>query len=257
MTSCPGWHGLVRGFSGHSSCLCRLRYSVRMSTPASPSSFRPPSVFHMAWRQLWRDWRAGELRLLMLAVALAVAALCAVSFLSDRLDQGLRRDAAQLLGGDAVIASDQPTPEALAALAGELGLSQVRSVSFPSMARAPEAQGGASRLVAVKAVGEAYPLRGKLSLQDGRKAAAPARGEVWVDAAVLDALALKVGDALLLGESSLKVGGVIANEPDRGAGFMSFAPRLMLAEADLAATGLVQPASRVTYRLALAAAPGQ
>ena len=203
-----------------------------------------------------RDWRAGELRLLMLAVALAVAALCAVSFLSDRLDGGLRRDAAQLLGGDAVIASDQPTPEPLLALAAELGLEQVRSVTFPSMARAPDEQGGGSRLVAVKAVSAAYPLRGRLTLVDGRASGAPRVGEVWADAAVLDALGLKLGDAVLLGESRLTLAGVIANEPDRGAGFMNFAPRLMLAEADLAATGLVQPASRLTYRLALAGNSG-
>jgi putative ABC transport system permease protein len=231
-----------------------VRYSRRMS---KPSPHRPPSVVQMAWRQLWRDWRAGELRLLMLAVGLAVAALCAVAFLSDRLDQGLRRDAAQLIGGDALIASDQPTPAALVALAGELGLEQVRSVTFPSMARAGEAQGGASRLVAVKAVSAGYPLRGRLALDGGRIGGAPARGDVWVDAAVLDALALKPGDALLLGDASLRIAGVIANEPDRGAGFMNFAPRVMLAEADLAATGLVQPASRVTYRLAVAAPPAR
>ena len=204
-----------------------------------------------------RDWRAGELRLLMLAVALAVAALCAVTFLSDRLEGGLRRDAAQLLGGDAVVASDQPTPAPLLALATELGLTQVKSVTFPSMARASDAQGGGSRLVAVKAVGAAYPLRGALTLADGKAAGAPKPGEVWADAAVLDALGLKAGDPVLLGDSSLKIAGVIANEPDRGAGFMNFAPRLMLAEADLAATGLVQPASRLTYRLALAAAQPQ
>ncbi|MEF2975506.1 hypothetical protein V3473_31155, partial [Pseudomonas aeruginosa] len=90
--------------------------------PAAPPAPRPPLILAVAWRQLLRDWRAGELRLLMLAVALAVAALCAVAFLSDRLDQGLRRDAAQLLGGDAVAASDQPTPQPLLDLAATLQL---------------------------------------------------------------------------------------------------------------------------------------
>ncbi len=211
----------------------------------------------MAWRQLWRDWRAGELRLLMLAVSLAVAALSAVSFLSDRLDQGLRRDAASLLGGDALVASDQPTPAPLLELAGSLGLQQMRSVTFPSMARASDSQGGASRLVMLKAVDEAYPLRGKMILQDGRSAGAPKPGEVWADAAVLDALAVKTGDTLLIGDATLRVAGVISMEPDRGAGFASFAPRVMLNTRDLPATALIQPASRVTYRLALAAQPGQ
>ncbi|HEY1092790.1 MAG TPA: FtsX-like permease family protein, partial [Burkholderiaceae bacterium] len=221
------------------------------------SSPRPPHVLTLAWRQLLRDARAGELRLLMLAVALAVAAVCAVTFLADRLDLGLRRDAAKLLGGDAVIASDQPTPAALTQLATAAQLAQARTATFPSMARAPLAAGGAVRLVAVKAVSGAYPLRGQLMLEGGQAAGAPKPGEVYADQAVLDTLNLRVGEALLLGDSSLKIAGAIANEPDRGAGFMSFAPRVLMAEADLAATGLVQPASRITYRLALGAAPKQ
>jgi putative ABC transport system permease protein len=228
-----------------------------MTSPASPAQ-RPPSTLSIAWRQLLRDWRAGELRLLMLAVALAVAALCAVAFLSDRLDQGLRRDAAQLLGGDAVVASDQPTPQPIVDLAAELKLTTVRSASFPSMARADEAQGGESRLVSVKAVSGGYPLRGRIVLRDGLRGqgSAPAAGEAWADPAVADGLGLKLGDTLLLGDGRLKLAGLIETEPDRGAGFINFAPRVMLTEADLAATHLVQPASRITYRLALVPGPG-
>ncbi|MCE4554906.1 ABC transporter permease [Roseateles cellulosilyticus] len=227
-----------------------------MTAAAVP--LRPPATLSIAWRQLLRDWRAGELRLLMLAVALAVAALCAVAFLSDRLDQGLRRDAAQLLGGDAVVASDQPTPQALLDLAAGLKLTTVRSASFPSMARAADAQGGNSRLAAVKAVGPGYPLRGRIALRDALpgRGGAPAPGEVWVDPAVADALGLKLGDPLLLGDSQLTLAAMIETEPDRGAGFLNFAPRVMLAERDLAATRLVQPASRITYRLALVPGPG-
>ncbi|MFG6487429.1 ABC transporter permease [Roseateles sp. BYS78W] len=224
----------------------------------SPAVSRPPATLAIAWRQLLRDWRAGELRLLMLAVALAVAALCAVAFLSDRLDQGLRRDAAQLLGGDAVVASDQPTPQPILDLAAEFKLSTVRSAAFPSMARAEDAQGGDSRLVAVKAVSPGYPLRGSITLRDALpgQGPAPAAGTVWIDPAVADGLGLKLGDPLLLGDSRFKIAALIETEPDRGAGFMNFAPRVMLGEADLAATHLVQPASRITYRLALVPGPG-
>lgn len=227
----------------------------RTSSPALPSSSapaqRPPAVWLLAWRQLWRDWRAGELRLLVLAVALAVAAVCAVGFLADRLERGLQRDAGRLMGGDAVLSSDKPTAAALQALSAELGLKATASVSFPSMARAPEERGGASRLVAVRAVDAAYPLRGHLRLQDGRRVSAPVPGTVWVDAPVLDALGLQLGDKLLLGDLSLQVAGLIAEEPDRGGGFVNFAPRVMLSQADLAATGLVQPASRLNYRFAV------
>ena len=224
---------------------------------------RPPSIFALAWRQTSRDFRAGELRLLAIAVLLAVAALTAVGFFADRLSAGLARDAGQLLGGDAVVASDRPALPELAAKARELGLSVAETASFPSMARAPDAQGGATRLVAVKAVGPAYPLRGRLQLKSAPDAAvlaatrAPEPGTVWVDPAVMDALQLKVGDSLMLGEASLRIAQLIVVEPDRGAGFMSFAPRVMLAQADLASTALVQPASRVTYRLAVAAPDGR
>ena len=227
--------------------------------PVSSAALRPPSVVTLAWRQLRRDLRAGELRLLVVAVTLAVAALTAVGFFADRLNGGLARDARALLGGDAIVASDQPAPPAVAAAASAAGLKLARSVSFPSMARADEAQGGAARLVAVKAVSAGYPLRGSLQIADQPGSGArevrdaPAAGTVWVDAAVLDSLALKIGDPLLLGDATLRIAAVITVEPDRGAGFMSFAPRVMLAESDLAATALVQPASRVTFRSAVAA----
>src|SRR4051812_22823097 len=163
--------------------------------------------WQLGWRTLWRGLRAGELRLLIVAVTLAVAALTAVGFFADRLKGGLTRDARQLLGGDAVVSSDNPTPEAFIAKARELGLDAVATMGFPTTARAPDEQGGASRLVALKAVPAGYPLRGNLKVAAQPDAPGantrdvPARGEAWVDAPLLDALALKVGDAVLLGDS--------------------------------------------------------
>lgn len=222
----------------------------------------PPGAWVLALRQTLRDFRAGELRLLMVAVMLAVAALTAVGFFADRINGGLARDARQLLGGDAIIASDKPAPPEFAAKAKELGLATAHTASFPSMGRAADAQGGATRLVTVKAVSDGYPLRGQLRLADapgGAESAvakAPERGTAWVDPGLLAALELKVGDPLLLGDASLRIAKVIVVEPDRGAGFLGFAPRVLIHEADLAATALIQPASRVTYRLAVAAPTG-
>jgi putative ABC transport system permease protein len=221
-----------------------------------------PSVWQLAWRQTARDFRAGELRLLVVAVMLAVAALTAVGFFADRINNGLARDAKQMLGGDAIVSSDKPTPPEFIAKARELGLATARTAGFPSMGRAPEGKGGASRLVAVKAVSDAYPLRGKVTLNSGAGtpeamlASAPEPGTVWVDPALLSALGLRVGDQLLLGDAGLRIAKLIVLEPDRGTGFMSFAPRVILNLADLASTGLIQPASRVTYRLAVAAQGG-
>ena len=218
-----------------------------------------PSVTALAWRQTLRDLRAGELRLLAVAVTLAVAALTAVGFFADRLATGLERDARQLLGGDAVVASDQPPRPELAAKAAELGLRTLTTAGFPSMARASDERGGATRLVAVKAVGAAYPLRGQLRVRDAAGAdpravaEPPAPGTVWVDPALLDALQLAIGDELLLGDAVLKIVRTIDFEPDRGAGFAAFSPRVLLNDADLPATGLIQPASRVRWRFAVAA----
>lgn len=218
------------------------------------------SFWRLGWRTLWRDLRSGELRLLIIAVTLAVAALTAVGFFADRLQGGLLRDARQLLGGDAVVSSDNPMPAAFADKAKELKLDAATTVGFPTMARAPDALGGAAKLVALKAVEPGYPLRGALRVATAPEAPEtvthdiPAAGQVWVDAALLEALGLKVGDALLLGSSQLTIGKVLTVEPDRGAGFMNFAPRVMMLRTDVAATGLVQPASRLNYRLAVAGA---
>ena len=212
----------------------------------------------LGWRTLWRDLRAGELRLLIVAVLLAVAALTAVGFFADRLKGGLQRDARQLLGGDAVLASDNPTPPAFIERARALGLQGAITYGFPTMARANDAQGGASKLVALKAVAQGYPLRGSLQVSQDPAAPGqttrdvPAPGDAWVDASLLDSLGLKVGDTLLLGDTGLHIARLITLEPDRGTGFMSFAPRVMLNQADVARTGLVQPASRVSYRFAVA-----
>ncbi|NCN71797.1 MAG: ABC transporter permease, partial [Betaproteobacteria bacterium] len=199
------------------------------------------SFLKLGWRSLTRDLRAGELRLLMVAVTLAVAALTAVGFFADRLKGGLQRDARQLLGGDAVVVSDNPIPAAFIEQARTLGLQQAQNLSFPTMARATDAQGGQIKLVALKAVEAGYPLRGnlRLSLSAAPDApvtterAAPPPGQVWVEAAVLEALNLQVGDALLLGDSSLRIARVLVNEPDRGAGFMNFSARVMMNMGDI------------------------
>ena len=215
----------------------------------------------LGWRTLLRDLRAGELRLLIVAVTLAVAALTAVGFFADRLKGGLQRDALQLLGGDAVIRSDSLTPALFIARAQALGLKGVSTVTFPTMGRATDEDGGASKLVAFKGVPEGYPLRGVLKVATSLEGAGsaghdtrdiPAPGTAWVDASLLDALGLKLGQTLLMGDAAFKLTRVIVQEPDRGAGFISFSPRVMVNQADVPATGLIQPASRTSYRFAVA-----
>lgn len=215
-------------------------------------------------RNLWRDLRSGELNLLFVSVVLAVSALTAVGFFSDRLQAGLWRDARQLLGGDAVVVSDKPTAENFQKKAQALGLKTNATLSFPSMARADDVQGGETKLVALKAVSEGYPLRGQISLQNAQSVGdannqassrltrdVPQPGQAWVDPALLEVLNLQKGDAIWLGDKSFQISELIEREPDRGAAFMNFAPRVMIHQFDVPATGLIQPASRISYRMAV------
>ncbi len=229
-----------------------------MTTPTDRSR-AAPSAWTLGWRALWRDWRAGELTVLVLAIALAVAALTAVAFFADRLQAGLQRDARQLLGGDVVLRSDHTLPPEYEAQARALGLAVTRHLTFPTMARADDADGGEARLVSLKAVAAGYPLRGELRTTTDPEdvvgqagPGTPPAGEAWVDAALLEVLDLRLGQPLWLGDRPFRLTRIVVLEPDRGAGFLSFAPRVLIAESDLAATGLVQPASRIQYRLVVA-----
>ena len=159
----------------------------------------------LGWRHWRRDLRAGTLRLLMLSVMLAVAAVSAVGFLSDRIQSALWRDARQLLGGDLVVVSDQPLPAAFDEQARTLGLQVNQNLSFPTMARSLAGPDAETLLVALKAVREGYPLRGQLWLRtDTQTPATPAAGQVpapgqaWVDPGLLASLDLKLGDQITI-----------------------------------------------------------
>ncbi len=217
------------------------------------------TTFSHALRMTRRDWRAGELRFLLLALAIAVAALSAVGFFVDRMNRALERDAAQLLGADLVVRSDYPVVEPWRRDALQRGLRLADTVVFPTMATTFGGTEEDTRLVALKAVSAAYPLRGSLTLERGGRRessrGAPAHGTAWVDTAFLATRKLAVGDTLKLGEQRFRIDAAIALEQDRGAGFMNFAPRVMIALDDLPSTGLLQPGSRISYRLQLAGDP--
>ncbi|MDP9109785.1 MAG: FtsX-like permease family protein [Pseudomonadota bacterium] len=208
-----------------------------------------------------RDWRAGELRFLLLALLVAVAALSSVSFFVDRMRTGLTRDAHQLLGADLVISSDGPITASWRSEAERRGLVVAETIAFPSMASVGNGEQSQAKLASVKAVSDGYPLRGNLKTTVDlgtvgvATRAVPAPGTVWVDSNLMSALQLKIGSVLQLGDLQLRVARVITSEPDRGAAFMNFAPRVMLSLDDLPATHLIQFGSRVTYRLLLAGPP--
>lgn len=223
-------------------------------------------VLGLSWILTRRDWRAGELRLLAAALVVAVAAVSSVGFFVDRMKSALSLQARQLLGADLVVAADQRLPSAFGESARTSGLAVAETVNFPSMALAEGAAGSAAPaavLASVKAVSADYPLRGAVRVAsapgapDADAGGVPQRGAAWVDPALLQGLGLKPGETLQLGDARFRIDRVITLEPDRGANFVNFAPRVMIALDDLEATRLVQPASRVTWRLMVAGAPAQ
>ncbi|MDR6445716.1 putative ABC transport system permease protein [Paraburkholderia terricola] len=233
--------------------------SAATGTAGTARRFGGMDLLRQAIRMTARDWRAGELTMLLLALLLAVAALSSVGFLADRLHQGLERDARRMIAADFIVRADHPVDPQFAEKARALGLNTATTAIFPSMINSTGAQ-PASRLAAVKAVSPGYPPRGALRIASAPGAAdhpaqsIPPPGTVWVDQALLDALKLRVGDTVKVGKRGFTIGALITRELDRGFSFVNFSPRLMLRADELQSTGLIAFGSRVTHRLLVAGA---
>ena len=208
-------------------------------------------MLKLSLRMLARDWRAGELRVLAVALVLAVTSVTSVSFFADRVWQALTREAHQMLGGDVLLVADHPWSQSFKDDISRSGLARAEGVNFVSMARSGET----AQLSAIKAVSAGYPLRGKLRIAanpnqpDQITDKLPSPGTAWPDERLMAALNLRAGDRIELGNIKLTVGAVLTLEPDRGVSFLNVAPRLLIHIDDLAATGLVQTGSRINYQL--------
>lgn len=205
----------------------------------------------LALRLLVREWRAGELRLLFGALLVAVAAITTVSFFTNRVQLALNSQTNQLLAADLVLIADHPIAAEFAAQAASTGMRVAHTLAFPSMV----VSGQNNQFVEVKAVSPAYPLRGELSASQALFAPAenvtqgPQAGTAWADARLMQMMGLKVGGVIALGQARLTLAAVIQREPDRAGDFFNIAPRLMVNIADIPSTQLIQPGSRVGYRL--------
>lgn len=212
------------------------------------------ATVRLAARMLARDWRAGEQRVLAVALVVAVASLTTVAFFADRVGRTLTREASQLLGADLVVVSDVPLDAKYLSRARALGLATAEAVRFPSMTQA----GDRSMLTEVKAVTPGYPLRGRLRIRqaesgiDADPKGIPAAGTAWVDDRLLRRLDLKIGDRITLGNRGFSIAAMVSEEPESSAGFLNLGPRLMFNAEDLVSTGLIQVGSRVSYRLFVA-----
>ncbi len=207
-----------------------------------------------ALRSFGRELRSGEVVVLLAAVVLAVAALTAVGFLTDRIGKAVERQANEVLAADLRLRSQDPIPYGWRELAAEYGLRTADMASFPTVVFA----GDESALTTLLAVSVDYPLRGTVRISDAlfseqREAGGiPAPGEIWADSALLARVGADVGDVLYVGEAEFRIAAVLTYRPDQSIGFASLAPTLLMNNADLDATGLIGVGSRVRYALLIA-----
>jgi len=215
------------------------------------------NLFSLALRLLWRDWQGGELRLLFVALVMAVTSVTGIALFTDRLEKALLLESANMLAADRIVSGRGDLPREVLEEGQARGLRTAEILSFTSMAFSETG----NMLVAAKAVTDAYPLRGDVIIADepfvrGRPVqAGPPAGEVWLESRALPALGINVGDTVFVGEAELTVSQIIITEPDRTGGNMmdSAGPRLMLHMDDVEQTNVVQLGSRVSYRYLFAA----
>ena len=200
---------------------------------------------------LRRNWAAGELRVLLLALVIAVASVTTVGFFADRVQAALDRQANELLGGDLVVIADKPVPAEFREAATRNGLAVAETRTFPSMVVA----GSGVNLAEIKAVTDAFPLRGKIRIADlsgtteHEVFGGPKPGTVWIGRPLAVRLGLKEGDTLQVGRAKLEVAAIITREPDSVLDYFGIAPRVLMHDSDVAATGLIQVGSRIAHRL--------
>ncbi len=206
---------------------------------------------------LLRDWRSGELAVLLAALLVAVTALTGVGFFTDRVGQAVLQRAAEVIAADLRLRSGQPIATTYEKLAAERGIETARTVTFPSVVFF----GVDSALAAVRAVGPGYPLRGSVKISDAPFEPAratdtlPGRGEIWLDSRLLARLGATIGDRVSIGARAFTVTRVLDYRPDQGSAFVDLAPSLLIPLADLDSTGLLDVGSRATYSVLFAGKP--
>ncbi|CAG9933119.1 ABC transporter permease [Candidatus Nitrotoga arctica] len=209
------------------------------------------NTLHLSWLMLRRDWRTGEWRVLLIALVLAVGSIATVGLFANRVGLALQQEATSLLGADLRLVATHPFPPAYRAAALQRGLRVVEIATFPSMVVYDQQ----NVLAEIQAVEEGYPLRGKIHIDDGTQHVAqgiPAPGTIWADKRLLQRMGLQLGNEVVIGALHMRVAARMVRDVDQSVGFASFAPRVQINAADLPASGLVQPGSRISYKILFA-----
>jgi putative ABC transport system permease protein len=203
----------------------------------------------LALRTLGREWRSGELGVLLLALTIAVAALTGVGFLVGRIGAAVDLQASEVLAADVRLGSPQPISNRYFDEATARGIRTTRGINLLSVVF----NGEETQLTNVRAVAEGFPLRGKVLVADepfvpGVEAnGIPGRGEAWPDSKLLVAIGAKVGSQISIGSANFRVTRVLISRPDQGGSFAELAPSLIMNIEDVPSTELIQPGSRVSY----------
>ncbi|WP_221797651.1 ABC transporter permease [Oceanobacter mangrovi] len=225
--------------------------SVAEKAAPKPHTMPLALQWKLALRLLWREARSGELTLILLALLIAVTSTTAISLFSSRLELSLNDKSAAWLGADLRIRSSQPFSAEELALPSSYGLETAQVLTFPSVVL----HGEDMTLAAIKAVDSGYPMQARLNVivagqqQPALQNHGPARGEAWVEPRLLALLNASVGDEVELGQRRFRVTGEITEESDRGGGFYSLSPRMMVNWADVQNSPLLGPGSRLRYLL--------
>lgn len=204
----------------------------------------------LAWRILWRDWRSGELRVLSVAIILAVSIVTSIGLFVERLQGGIMDRSRDFLAADIALKSSRAVNSHWLLRSRDFNLQDAQTLSFQSMVFAGEEM----QLAAVKAVSKNYPLKGSLEVADHISAerrtanTGPEKGQAWIDSRLLPLLSISIGDDIYVGDRALRVTALVYREPDRGSNLMSFGPRVLMHLDDIESTGIVQPGSQVRYR---------
>ena len=206
----------------------------------------------LSLRLLMAETRAGKMTVILLALILAVTSATIISVFSQRLDSAMLNKSTELLGADLRIRSREAIPQDWYQQAADLGLKTATTLEFPSVVLLNQDMA----LAAVKAVDNSYPLKGQLGIKENASITkGPSKGNVWLETRLLALLNAKLGDEVEVGAIKLTISATIVNESDRAGNFYSLSPRLMMNLADVAAANLVQPGSRVSYRMLVAGMP--
>ncbi len=209
----------------------------------------------IALRMLARDWRGGELGVLLASLVIAVAIVSGISAFAARLQNALEQESHRFLAADQVLSSSHDPGERWLEEASGRGLHTARTLSFPSMVYAGDED---MYLASVKAVSDNYPLRGEMVVSErafgelSNAASGPQPGSVWLDSRLFPLLNVEIGEQLTIGETRFEIAAAVRSEPDQGASVFGYGPRVMMHYRDIPSTGVVQPGSRVEYRLLFA-----